>query len=111
MIERVKLALRGFEAAWLLDTGSVNPSGERYEDAKARAAIEAMREPVKWSIGTPEGDRIMGLLRPARIEACRQTDCAERGFNETDCGNCAACADMTYFVGEAYWRAMIDEAL
>lgn len=45
MIERVARALRGFEAAWLLETGCVNPMGKAYEHGKARAAIAALREP------------------------------------------------------------------
>lgn len=46
MIERVAKALKGYEAAVLLDTGSVNPGGKEYWEGKARAAIEAMREPT-----------------------------------------------------------------
>lgn len=41
IVETVESALRGFEAAWLLETGVMNASGKNYETAKARAAIEA----------------------------------------------------------------------
>lgn len=77
----------------------------------ARAAIAAMREPEDWRIDTPEGNAIMARRQGAYTEACRQTDCMNRGFNETDTGKCAACADLADFVIEAYWRALIDEAL
>jgi len=44
-MRRVADAIKAFEASWLLDTGSVNSSGEMYRMGKARAAIEALREP------------------------------------------------------------------
>lgn len=104
IVDRVKQAFRRqFETE--LSDGNVGA------EELARAAIEAIREPLKYVLLTPEGDRIHALLRPARIEACRQTDCCRRGFDEANCGKCATCADIADFVGEAYWRAMIDAAL
>jgi hypothetical protein len=77
----------------------------------ARSAVAAMREPTSWRIDSPEGQAIMALRRPAYIEACRQTNCAERGFNESQCGQCAYCADIADHIIEVHSKAAIDAAL
>jgi hypothetical protein len=77
----------------------------------ACAAIAAMREPTEWRIDSPEGKKIMALRKPAYIAACRQTNCAARGFDETNCGCCAYCADIADDIIETHSRAMIDAVL
>ena len=46
MISRVARAIKAYEASVSSETGSANPTGKEYEEGKARAAIEAMREPT-----------------------------------------------------------------
>lgn len=81
MVERVAARLKGFVAAEMLETGSVNP--QRWE-AMARAAIEAMREP------TPKMLRLGG----------------DAVYSE--CGTGTAIDDRQ---AKASWVAMIDAAL
>ena len=45
--------------------------------------------------------------RPAYIAACEQTDCCGRGFDATQAGQCAACADMGDAVLRAYFEAVL----
>jgi hypothetical protein len=44
MISRVARAIKAYEASVSAETGSA--TGKEYEEGKARAAIEAMREPT-----------------------------------------------------------------
>lgn len=55
MVKRVAEALKSYEADILLESGIVNPSGKLYWEGKARAAIEAMREPTSEMINVIEG--------------------------------------------------------
>lgn len=59
-------------------------------------------DPQGWMIPTPEGEAIMASRLDAYVAACRTSDCAERGFDEKDCGNCAFCADIGDNVIAAY---------
>jgi hypothetical protein len=65
----------------------------------------AVTEPTEWMISTPQGEAIMAQRQAAYDAACRQTNCAGRGFNPKDCGNCAMCADMVDHVVEAHSAA------
>ena len=56
MIKKVAQAIKAYEASVLSETGSANPTGKEYEEGKARAAIEAMREP------TGEQEQVMNFL-------------------------------------------------
>jgi hypothetical protein len=46
-LEQVARAIADYEAAFLLDTGCVNPGGKSYALGKALAAVEALREPTE----------------------------------------------------------------
>jgi hypothetical protein len=76
-----------------------------------RIVLEAVREPTEWRADTPEGTAIMALRHPAYVAACRQTNCADRGFDEATGGECAFCADLADEVIETHSKSVVDTAL
>jgi polyferredoxin len=60
---------------------------------------------IPRQMGEPEE-----ILQALYKVVCRQTNCADRGFDETDCGKCAFCADVADDVIGTYFKLKAAQA-
>ena len=69
--------------------------------ATLRATLRAIRDPTAWR----------ALRKPSYVAACRQTNCAGRGFEEGNSWQCAYCADIADDIIETHAKASVDALL